>query len=123
MKITLCGDDCLTCPRYNAHTDEELRSVAQLWHRIGWRDRVVTNDEIKCTGCSSHKSCTYGLVECTQKHGVGKCNQCSEFPCAKIAEMLSKSAAYQRKCRDVCTEQEYLMLESSFFNKEHNLKK
>lgn len=28
-KITLCGDNCIECPRYNAHTDEELKQVAE----------------------------------------------------------------------------------------------
>ncbi len=122
-KISLCGDDCFTCPRYNAHTDEELLRVAELWYRIGWRDRVVSNDEIKCSGCSSHKSCTYNLVECTYKQGVDKCSQCVEFPCVRIEEMLATSEAYRRKCRDICTEEEFQILSSSFFNKENNLKK
>ncbi len=29
-KITLCGDTCIECPRYNIHSDEELRNVAEL---------------------------------------------------------------------------------------------
>lgn len=47
-KITLCGDNCIWCPRYNAHSEAELRKVAELWHRVGWRDTVVSNDEIAC---------------------------------------------------------------------------
>ena len=27
-KITLCGDNCIECPRYNAHSDEELRKCS-----------------------------------------------------------------------------------------------
>lgn len=38
-RITLCGDNCIECPRY-----------------------------------TSHNVCTYGLVDCTEKHGVEKCN-------------------------------------------------
>lgn len=57
-KITLCGDNCLECPRYNTYTDEELNKVAKLWHKVGWRDRVVSNEEIRCVGCSSDKQCT-----------------------------------------------------------------
>lgn len=34
-KITLCGDNCIECPRYNAHSDEELKAVAELWYRVG----------------------------------------------------------------------------------------
>ena len=61
-KITLCGDNCLECPRYLAKTEEELNNVAELWYRVGWRDTIVSHNEIRCTGCSSHKDCTYQLV-------------------------------------------------------------
>ena len=122
-RITLCGDNCIECPRYNAHTEAELRKVAELWYRVGWRETVVSNEEIVCAGCSSHKSCTYGLVACTEKHGVEKCNQCKEFPCGKIANMLERLKWYQEKCKIVCSEEEYLALEKAFFDKEDNLKK
>lgn len=122
-KITLCGDNCMECPRYLARSDEELEKVAELWYRVGWRDRVVSNEEIRCTGCSSHKQCTYRLVECTKEHQVKKCNQCPEFPCQNITDMLKRSGEYQEKCRRVCSKEEYRMLEKSFFDKENNLKK
>lgn len=122
-KITLCGDDCFTCPRYNAHTREELGKVAELWHRVGWRDKVPPPEEMACTGCSSHKQCTYGLVECTKEHHVEKCNQCLCFPCGKLAEMLEKSRESQERCRAVCSPEEYAALEKSFFHKEENLRK
>lgn len=122
-KITLCGDNCMYCPRYNARTDDELKHVAELWYKVGWRDSVVSNEEIKCTGCSSHKQCTYQLVDCTKEHGVTKCNQCGEFPCEKISDMLKRSEAYQKKCREVCTAEEYAALEKAFFDKENNLRK
>ncbi|HKM03991.1 MAG TPA: DUF3795 domain-containing protein [Lachnospiraceae bacterium] len=99
--ITLCGDNCIECPRYNARGPEELQRVAELWYRVGWRETVVSNEEIQCMGCSTHKQCTYKLVECIKKHNVQKCNQCNLFPCNKISDMLEKS----------------------FFNKENNLKK
>lgn len=120
-KITLCGDNCIECPRYNAHSDEELRDVAELWQRVGWRDHTVSNEEIKCEGCSSHKQCTYHLVECTKAHGVEKCNQCAEFPCEKINSMLERSKEYQKRCKEVCSDAEYEMLEKAFFYK-NNLK-
>lgn len=122
-KITLCGDNCLECPRYNAHTEEELRKTAELWYRIGWRGSVVSNEEIRCTGCSSHKTCTYDLVECTRSHDVEKCRQCSEFPCEKIQNMLTRSAEYQSRCRQICTDDEYSALEKAFFHKQENLMK
>lgn len=122
-KITLCGDNCLECPRYLAKTDEELKKVAELWYRIGWRATIVPINEIRCSGCSSHKRCTYELVECVREHSVEKCNQCLEFPCKKIDTMLQRSLDYQRKCKELCSQEEYEMLEKSFFNKEENLKK
>ena len=122
-RITLCGDNCLECPRYNAHSEIELRKIAELWHRVGWRDTVVSNEEIACTGCSSHKTCTYELVDCTRKHSVEKCNQCKEFPCNKIMDMLEHSKEYQKKCKEVCSEEEYIVLEKAFFDKENNLRK
>ncbi|MDF2611766.1 MAG: hypothetical protein K0R92_3240 [Lachnospiraceae bacterium] len=94
-KITLCGDNCIECPRYNAHSEEELKNVAELWYKVGWRDTVISNEEISCTGCQ----------------------------CEKIQEMLKLSAEYRRKCKAVCTEQEFIMLENAFFDKENNLKK
>lgn len=122
-KITLCGDNCIECPRYNANSEEELRNVAELWYRVGWRDCVVSNEEIRCEGCSSHKQCTYHLVECTKEHNVDKCNQCVEFPCEKIDHMLERSKEYQKRCKVVCLDAEYDMLEKAFFNKENNLRK
>lgn len=122
-KITLCGDNCGECPRYHARSDEELKAAAELWYRVGWRTQVVSKEEIACGGCSSHKQCTYQLVECTKNHQVSKCNQCAKFPCGKIEDMLRRSAEYQRRCREVCSEQEYIALEKAFFNKESNLKK
>lgn len=122
-KITLCGDNCIECSRYNAHSDEELRNVAELLHRVGWRDSIVSNEEIRCEGCSSHKQCTYHLVECTKEHNVDKCNQCAEFPCGKISSMLERSKEYQKRCKEVCSDAEYDMLEKAFFEKENNLRK
>lgn len=121
--ITLCGDNCVYCPRFNAVTEEERQRVAELWYRVGWRDRIVSAEEIKCGGCSSHKQCTYGLVECTKAHGVDRCGKCPRFPCGKITAMLDRSMEYQRRCVEVCSPGEYSALEKAFFNKEANLKK
>lgn len=122
-KFTLCGDNCLCCPRYLAKTEENLQKAAKLWYKVGWRDRIVSNEEIKCTGCSSHKQCTYQLVDCIKEHKVEKCNQCPDYPCEKICSMLTRSDIYKAKCLDVCTEEEYRLLESAFFKKEENLRK
>lgn len=121
--IMPCGDNCITCPRYTAQTNEELQEVAELWHRVGWTDKIVSLEEIKCTGCSDHKICTYGLIDCINEHNIKKCNQCSEFPCEKIDKMLQRTKQYQKKCREVCSESEYKALCKAFFEKETNLRK
>lgn len=120
--ITLCGDNCLECPRFNK-SDGDLKKAAELWYRVGFNDKIVSLDEIRCSGCSSHKSCTYGLVACIKAHNVEKCNQCTQFPCEKITSMLERSERYKTKCKKVCNASEYSQLEKAFFNKEENLKK
>ena len=122
-EITLCGDNCLECPRYNANSEEELKAVAELYYRVGWRDKVVSNEEIRCTGCSSHKQCTYHLVQCVKEHSVEKCNRCKEFPCQKISDMLKRSAEYEKQCREMCSGEEFFILKKAFFEKEINLRK
>lgn len=122
-KITLCGDNCFAFPRYTAKSEEELKVVAELWCRVGWRDKVVSSDEMRCTGCSSHKQCTYHLVECIAEHNVQKCNQCIDYPCQKIDDMLKRSGQYRKKAKEVCSEAEYRQLEAAFFDKKMNLDK
>lgn len=65
--------------------------------------------------------CGDNCMECAKEHGVDKCNQCEEFPCIKITDMLKRSAEYKNRCREVCSEQEYIVLEKAFFEKEKNL--
>lgn len=120
-RITLCGDNCALCPRFNAHSDKELRAVAELWYKIGFRESVASNEDIACSGCSSDKSCTYKMLECATKHSVNKCNQCADFPCGKISEMLKLSAENQKRCRKICSKEEYEILKKAFFEKEQNL--
>ena len=121
--LALCGDDCAACPRYQAKSTEELRAVAELWFRIGWRDRILPPEEMACSGCSPGKQCTYQLVDCTERHGVVCCRQCRVFPCGKIQDMLRRSEEYRRICKGRCSEAEYAALEKAFFEKEENLGK
>ena len=37
--------------------------------------------------------------------------------------MLERSAEYKSKCKEVCSKEEYRVLEKAFFDKENNLKK
>jgi len=48
--VAACGNDCAACPRNTATVSGgalRLREVAELWYRLGWRDRVVSADDIK----------------------------------------------------------------------------
>jgi hypothetical protein len=121
--IMPCGDNCSVCPRYTAQTGEELQKVAELWYRVGYADRIVSLDEIKCSGCSSRKSCGYGLIDCIKEHDIQKCNQCSEFPCNKINEMLKTTNETRTKCKEVCSESEFKILSKAFFEKEINIRR
>lgn len=120
-EITLCGDNCAYCPRKKAVTAKQLHEVAELWYRVGWREEVVRNSEICCNGCSSHKDCTYGLVDCTNEHKVNQCSECGEFPCEKIDVMVQQMKRYEKTCKEQCTKEEFTILEKSFFQKERNI--
>ncbi len=39
-KITLCGDNCIECPRYNAHSEEELHNVGS--YGIEWAGEIIS---------------------------------------------------------------------------------
>ena len=71
--IAACGNDCSACPRYVAHpyekTEEELQHTAELWMKIGYRDHIVTNEEISCTGCKPENWCRYHVIGCCREKG------------------------------------------------------
>ena len=50
VKIASCGNDCNECPRYIATQSgdkEQLKEVAVLWRRVGYRDKIVSQEEIE----------------------------------------------------------------------------
>lgn len=75
--IASCGNDCAQCPRYvlppYQKSAEELKRTAELWQKIGYRDRIVSNEEIACTGCKAENWCRYGVAKCCKNHGVKTC--------------------------------------------------
>lgn len=127
QKITAaCGNDCSACPRYVAppyeKSDEELKYTAELWLEIGYRDRLVSNEEISCIGCRPENWCRYLVVKCCEDKGIKNCSECAEFPCDNIRECFAVTKSFEPKCREVCTEAEYEQIKKAFFEKEENLK-
>jgi len=124
--IAACGNDCSACPRYVAHpyekTEEELHHTAELWMKIGYRDHIVSNGEIACTGCKPENWCRYHVVKCCGDQGIETCAQCNAYPCDNMKECFTVTASFEPKCREVCTDQEYRLLKRAFFEKQQNLK-
>ena len=123
--IAACGNDCAACPRYNVHpyekTEAELHHTAELWMKIGYRDRIVSNGEIACTGCSPENWCRYLVVKCCTEKGIPTCSSCNLYPCKRMQECFAVTLSFEPKCREVCTGEEYAQLKLAFFEKKQNL--
>ena len=123
--IAACGNDCSVCPRYVAppyeKTAEELHRTAELWMKIGYRDHVVTNEEISCSGCKPENWCRYRVVKCCEEKGIKTCAECAEYLCDRMKECFEVTMSFEPKCRQVCTAEEYEQLRKAFFEKEENM--
>lgn len=123
--IAACGNDCAACLRYTAYpyekTDEELHHTAELWMKTGYRDHIVTNEEISCTGCKLENWCRYRVIKCCVDRGIKTCGECAEYPCDNIKECFAVTKTFEPMCQQVCTDDEYKRLEKAFFEKEKNL--
>ena len=124
--LAACSNDCAACPRYTAppyeKTADELRHTAELWQKIGYRDRIVSNEEIACTGCRPENWCRYRVVKCCEDRNIQNCSQCPEFPCANMQECFAVTMSFAPKCREICTDAEFAQLKKAFFEKEENLR-
>ena len=123
--LAACGNDCSACPRYTAHpyekSEEELHRTAELWMKIGYRDHVVSNEEISCTGCKPENWCRYHIVKCCEEKGIKACSSCQEYPCDNIRECFEVTGSFEPQCRKVCSDREYAVMKKAFFEKEINL--
>lgn len=86
--IAFCGDDCSCCSRYVATIRDdpsELKRVADLWIRVGWRDEGTKPEEMICHGCTSVEWCRYDNIrECAKVMGIKNCGECAQYPCDEI---------------------------------------
>lgn len=124
MILAACGNDCAVCPRFVATRSGDsarLQAVAELWVRCGWRDTVVTPEEIACRGCATATWCRYGIRACTREKGIAHCGHCATYPCDKIAAAFERTALYRAHCQQVCSSEECASLQAAFFDKQRNL--
>jgi hypothetical protein len=123
--LAYCGSRCDLCPRYQATLNgdqDQLSVLAELWYRCGWRDRVLSPDEMSCNGCSKTIWCRYGIPGCAAKKGGPNCGVCKSYPsCKRLKEMLVSNHYYDENCKLKCSEEEYEMLRKVCFNKTENL--
>ena len=122
MVIGACGDNCNECPRFRATEDgseESLSEVAHLWLRLGFRDRLVSNDEIRCYGCRPENNCAYReLRDCAFQRRLTNCGMCHGYPC-ELTELAFRKSAELRK--RIERSPEFIRGYAAFFRKKENL--
>ena len=119
--LAACGNDCSICPRFMPKTEAQLKSTAELWYKIGYRDHLVDNEEIKCNGCTTDNWCRHGIVGCTSERQLENCGQCEDYPCPRIKEAFENTAKFIPDCRKCCTDEEFQIMKKAFFEKKKNL--
>jgi Protein of unknown function (DUF3795) len=120
LKIGICGNVCSECNRYIATRNNditELEKAAELWFRLGFRDKIVAPEELKCEGCSKEIDCAYKINNCEHLAGKNNCGECDIYPCDRLNSIFEKTDKFARICRKKCSDSEYLQLEKAFFNK------
>lgn len=131
IPIGCCGDDCSYCPRYTGTVNndrEALTRVAELWFRMGWRDRILLPEEMICYGCISVKNCIFGIKECCSQKHIDNCGYCSDMPCNRLKGMLDGIKENRKKIEalikeGVVKEEENKALDKAFWLKEERLKR
>lgn len=122
--ISFCGDICSLCPRYIAtqkNDENELAEVAELWYRLGFRDTVVNNQDIRCDGCNRNKKCKYNITSCKYLGDNKNCGECEHFPCEIINIVFKRTGQFATTCLNKCPEQQYEQLFKAFYMKEEIL--
>lgn len=123
-KMASCGNDCFACPRYVATQSGDvirLKEIAELWNRLGWRDKAVSPSEIMCYGCSSSNFCRYGIQRCASEKIVDNCGNCKDYPCELTFRSIEMTQMYVKNIKGKCTEEEYQWFKIAFFSKKENL--
>lgn len=122
--ISLCGDLCSECPRYiatQANDYVRLKEIATLWFRLGFRSEIVSEEEIKCYGCSKTKPCSYNINTCEHIRDLNNCGECNLYPCQKINLVFDKTEKVKENCLVRCTPEEYVQMHKAFLSKKNIL--
>lgn len=118
--VSFCGDLCSECPRFMATQASDmakLKELAELWFRLGFRTDIVGVEEIKCTGCSKAKPCSYEINNCIYIHDLNNCGECKLYPCAKINLVFEKTDKVDEICKAKCSTEEYAQMKKAFLMK------
>jgi len=125
--LGFCGDDCNACPRHIATQSgnvEQLKEVAAIWKRAGWRGTIVSPDEMVCHGCASVKWCRYDDIrKCAQDKRIDNCGQCGDYPCGKVIKVFEQTKSYAKACKENCSDEDYECFRKAFFSKKDRLDK
>jgi hypothetical protein len=123
--IGYCGDDCELCPRYIATKSNDIKKMKEtaiLWEKVGFRDHIVSPEEMICKGCASLEQCHYRDVrECAEDKEISNCGNCNDYPCDKINEVFDRTDAYAKQCKKMCDIKDYECLQKAFFSKKDRL--
>ena len=101
---------------------QKLKEAALMWKRVGWRDRVLGADEIRCGGCRTVNWCRYnGIRECAVDHDLDNCGECRQYPCDRLNEVFEQTASYAGQCKKLFSKEDFAILSKAFFTKKDNL--
>ncbi len=124
-KIAYCGDDCRFCLSYIGTIKKDkkiLEKMAKILHCIGWREKELPAEEIKCYGCHSRIWCEYGIKQCCEEKHVDNCGYCQEYPCSKNKIAFDKNEIDIKRCEIILSTEDFEMFKKAFFSKKENLK-
>ena len=123
-KYAPCGDDCTFCLSYIGTKENDmelLKKMAKILYEIGWRDKILHPDLIKCEGCSIIAICEYGIKECCEEKQIENCGCCEEYPCSKNKVAFEKNELDIKKCRNLLSDKDFEMFKKAYFSKKENL--
>jgi len=127
VKLGCCGDNCDFCPRYIATIrgdKDELKEVAILWKKLGFRDTLEEPESLICYGCHFSKECAYlDVKKCCLEKKIENCGKCSSYICEKISLVFKNTKILTEKCKELLSDDEFDVLSRAFFQKQENLDK